>query len=284
MNATTTGVLALIALITCGATVSAAEPLAPASKDGVTQREVPESIQRIERAVEYSLKVTVKGSDEEVSVAIRDLPPAKISPQIKKEKPRQWVADHWYGHRMVPHVLLQACGEPAKGSVQVELSLAGEGDKGKKEIYVMRSAGLAADVYLVSALGMQKQFAQWLAKAVPDSKEVQPLKPDGERPIAEGKDVKLTDELKPVLAAATDKYNEQRPELLKRFGGSFLFYPLRKEKERDWAIVRIGDKLVFETSCADRMFYATFRLEFQQAKDGKWQYVRTLAAEEFKGE
>jgi hypothetical protein len=265
-------------LTTFGQPLTAGEP----SREGVTRSEVPASVQRIERAAEYSFKVTVEGSDEEVSVEVRELPPAKVSPQIKREKPRHWVADHWFGHRMVPHVLLVACREPEKGSVRLEFSLGSKEGK-ERETYVMRSAGLTEDVYILSSLGMREQFAKWLAKAVPDSKEVQQLKPD-KSVAADGKEVKFTDELKPILAAANAKYNEQRPELMKRFGGSFLFYPRRREREGDWAISRAGDRLIFETRCADRMMYATFRLEFEQDKPGTWNYVRTLALEEFKGE
>jgi hypothetical protein len=272
---------------------TAAEPPAAADRREVTRSELPRSIQRIEEAAEYSFKVTVTGSDEALAVEVRDLPPAKVSPQIGKERPQNWVADRWFGNRMVPHVLLVACRESEKeakkgdGDVRLEFVVPDKSEKEAKETYVFRSRGLAEDVYVLSALGMQKQFAKWLAKAVPDSKEVQPLKPREERPARDEPGAaelaaaeKPPDEWKPVLTAANAKYNEQRPELMKRFGGSFLFYP--RLRERDWAAFRRGDQLISGT--ADLMFYVTFRVEFQQDKDGKWHYVRTQASEEFKGE
>jgi hypothetical protein len=110
----------------------------------------------------------------------------------------------------------------------------------------------------------------------------------GEREVPRGaKDIEpVPGYLLPVVAAAAVKYEEKRAELFLRVRKhSHLFFP--PAGKASWSVHRDGDRLFVTTGCADRMYSATFRVEFKKKPgggDGEWEYVGIRGQEAFKGE
>jgi len=156
-----------------------------------------------------------------------------------------------------------------------------------KDEFTLRSIGPAEDLYALRIYQLEKTFPKLHKKIVdgakdtPDVKVGQPKLPDN---------LKETDpvpkRLLPVVLAAGRKYEEKRPELMLRvIKGSHLFFP-RAEKVA-WSIHIDGDRLFVTTGCHDRMYYATFHVEFRKKAGGianEWEYVRVYGEEKFKGE
>ena len=103
-------------------------------------------------------------------------------------------------------------------------------------------------------------------------------------------DVKGTDpvptRLLPVVMAAGMKYEEKRPELMLRVQkDSHLFFP--RAENAAWSIHIDGDRLFVTTGCHDKMYHATFHVEFRKKAGGianEWEYVCVYGEEQFKGE
>ena len=156
-----------------------------------------------------------------------------------------------------------------------------------KDEFTLRSIGPAEDLYALQIYQLERTFPKLHKKIVdgakdtPDVKVGQPKRPDN---------LKETDpvpkRLLPVVMAAGMKYEEKRPELMLRVKkDSHLFFP-RAEKVA-WSIHIDGDRLFVTTRCRDRMYYATFHVEFRKKASGianEWEYVRVYGEEKFKGE
>jgi hypothetical protein len=187
------------------------------------------------------------------------------------------------GWRVMPYVLPFATAADGKGQVKLSFEFPGQ-----KEPTMLRSAGLTEDVYLLRLFGDEKESKKWLDKVVPESKLVVPW-PEKDAHLWDWEPKPVGDRLEkvpPKLAAAvklgTDAYAANRPELMRRFGQSLLYYPLAPEQR--WAVTVGKDALWLETGCADRMFAAFFRVELQKTKKGEWEVIRIFAKEVFKGE
>jgi hypothetical protein len=157
-----------------------------------------------------------------------------------------------------------------------------------KDEFTLRSVGPAEDLYALQTYQLEKTFSKLHKKIVdgakdtPDVKIGQPQLPDN---------LKETDpvpkRLLPVVMAAGMKYEEKRPELMLRVQkkNSHLFYP--RAETVAWSIHVDGDRLFVTTGCHDRMYHATFRVEFRKKAGGianEWEYVCVHGKEEFKGE
>jgi hypothetical protein len=153
--------------------------------------------------------------------------------------------------------------------------------------YNLRTTGLAEDLYLVHILDLQTSFAKWHKVAMAGVK----ASPDvtvGECEVPRG-----AKQIEPVpgyllgaVAAAAVKYEEKRAELFLRVRkDSHLFFP--PAGKAHWSVYRDGDRLFITTGCSDKMYYATFRVEFRKKPgggDGEWEYVALRGLEAFKGE
>jgi hypothetical protein len=153
--------------------------------------------------------------------------------------------------------------------------------------YTLRTTGPADDLYLVHILDLQKPFAKWqkaALAAVKDSPDVTV----GECEVPRG--AKSVDPVPGFLlgavAAAAVKYEEKRAELFLRVRKrSHLFFPPAAKAQ--WSVYRDGDRLYVTTGCVDKMYHATFRVEFKKKRGGgeaEWEYVGLRGQEAWKGE
>ena len=126
-----------------------------------------------------------------------------------------------------------------------------------------------------------KAATKWLERAAPDSKIVAELAEL--EPKAAGKGLeKLSPELAAAVKLGKAEYEAKRPELIRRFNKSFLFYPAAETK--DWKVTADKDSLWIETGCHDRMYFARLRVEMRKSDKGEWEVARVMAGEFFKGE
>jgi hypothetical protein len=241
------------------------------AKENPPSKAIAKVVEQLGEADSYSFVLGVKGGDE-VLVNVRDLP-GKSAGRIREVKPGRWEGDRWYGQRQVPRVIENAFGEPSKGKVYLKVTL-----KDGKESHTFTSRGTADDSYVLGALGMRERFAKWSDKEIPDTDDVQSLPADR----LAAKEARLTPALKPAVDLATATYDAKRAELVKRFNRSFLYYP--EGKQLTWTVYEAKESLYLESSCSDRMYSVRFRVELRPDKDGKWEYVRLLTEEKFKGE
>lgn len=157
-----------------------------------------------------------------------------------------------------------------------------------KDEYTLRSVGPAEDLYAVAILSTEKSFPKLVKKVTDAAKDTADVTvgqfelPKGAKQLDP-----LPGYLLPQVAAAAMKYEEKRPELLRRIrnDGSHLFFP--SAGRASWAVHRDGDRLFVSTGCHDRMYAASFQFEFKKKAgggDGEWEYVRTRAYHYFKGE
>ena len=219
----------------------------------------------IRKSEEDELRVAVPGGEEQVT---------KFRAQEDRE------GNTWSGWRIIPYIIPIAIPADGKGKGQVTLTLE---FPGRKDPIVLRSRGLAEDVYLLRHLVPEtdKAAAKWLEKVAPDSKIVAAW-PEQE-PKAAGKDLeKLPPELAAAVKLGKDAYEAKRPELIRRFNKSFLFYPAPETK--DWKVTADKDALWLETGCHDQMYFARLRVEMRKTDKGAWEVIRVLAGEFFKGE
>jgi hypothetical protein len=169
-----------------------------------------------------------------------------------------------------------------KGKGDLVLTITIPGDK--KE-HTFRTKDPADDLFVVAALDLKAKFPKWHKKAleaVKASDDVRVLRELTELRQAETFE-KVPQELVPALDVAKAKYDERRAELVKRVHGtSLLYYP--EASGLTWYARRKGDTVYFDTSCADRMYYARFRVELTKDDKGGWKYVKLSGMEEFKGE
>ena len=154
--------------------------------------------------------------------------------------------------------------------------------------FTLRSIGPAEDLYALQIYQLEKTFPKLHkkivdgAKDMPDVKVGQPKLPDNLKETDP-----LSKRLLPVVMAAGKKYEEKRPELMLRVKkeNSHLFFP--RAETASWSVHIDGDRLFVRTGCHDRMYYATFHVEFRKKADEtaiEWEYVRVYGEELFKGE
>ena len=156
-----------------------------------------------------------------------------------------------------------------------------------KDEFTLRSIGPAEDLYALQIYQLEKTFPQLHKKIVDGAKDTPDVKV-GSPDLP--KNAKAIDPIPPylltVFAAAAVKYEEKRPELMLRVKKhSHLFFPPAGRGQ--WSMLRDGDRLFVTTICSDKMYYATFQVEFRKKPgggDAEWEYVRTHGLEAFKGE
>ena len=163
-----------------------------------------------------------------------------------------------------------------KGEVRVSFQF-----PGRKEPVVLRSKGLAEDVYLLRHFGGEEQAAKWLDKMVPTSKTVVVWPEDKAWTYAEALE-KVPAELAAAIKLGQDAYDAKRPELTRRINKSFLYYAPASAKQ--WSVSTGKDSLAIETGSADKMYHSRVRVELRKTDKGEWEVSRIVAGEFFKGE
>jgi hypothetical protein len=158
--------------------------------------------------------------------------------------------------------------------------------------YALVSKGLPEDLFVVRELGLQKKFAKWYEVAlagIPESKDVVPY--ERKYPDTSATDwvrvEKPTEAMQAAVKVAKEKYDEKRAELMKRFNRSIDRSPFYAPAEKLSWHVAIRDKtktLHVSTGCRNRTVIAYFDVEFAQADDGSWRYVKLIGQEVFVGE
>ena len=182
----------------------------------------------------------------------------------------------WGGWRIVPYLIPTATTASGKGQVTVTFEF-----PGRQEPVVLRSKGLAEDVYLLKHLGAEEQAAKWLDKMVPTSKTVVAWPEDKAWIYGEALD-KVPAELAAAVKIGRDAYDAKRPELTRRFNKSFLYFAPAAAK--DWRVSTGKDTLAIETGAADKMYFSRVRVELRKTDKGGWEVARIVAGEFFKGE
>lgn len=156
-----------------------------------------------------------------------------------------------------------------------------------KDEFTLRSVGPAEDLYALQIYQLEKTFPKLHKKIVDGAKDTPDVtvgRPELPEKLKETDPV--PSRLLPVVVAAGMKYEEKRPELMLRAKkqNSHLFFP-RAEKA-DWSVYIDGDRLFVTTGCHDKMYHATFHVEFRKKAGGnaEWEYLRVYGEEQFKGE
>jgi len=85
-----------------------------------------------------------------------------------------------------------------------------------------------------------------------------------------------------AMTAAKKAYDARRPGLIRKFSGSWLYYPAVGDAR--WSLHKKGDSLVAATGCSDLMYYAAFYIEMKKDERGRWIPVKISGFEGFKGE
>lgn len=218
---------------------------------------------KIHHTRQYTLRVSVPGGTEQVY------------PFRYEGDNDGATGNNWGGWRIVPSVIRSTTAADGKGLVILAFDFPGE-----KEPSVLRAKGPAEDVYLLRSLGIG-WWARWFDDVVGLSKAVVTW-PKGEGgPREEGLE-KVPPELAAAVKLGKQAYEAKRPELIRRFSRSFLYYPAATEAR--WDVRSAKGTVWLDTGCHDRMYHARFRVELRQAADGSWDVIRILANEEFKGE
>jgi hypothetical protein len=181
----------------------------------------------------------------------------------------------WSGWRVVPYLLPLTTRADGTGEVKLSFEF-----PGRKDPIVLHSMGLAEDVYLLRTLGIATEAAKWLDKQVPTSKLVSQWPADAPEEVGERLD-KVPAELAAAVKLGQEAYEAKRPELIRRFGRSLLYYPPMTEKR--WVVSTGKNTLWLDTGCHDRMYAARFRVELRKTDKG-WEVASILATEFFKGE
>lgn len=156
-----------------------------------------------------------------------------------------------------------------------------------RDEYTLRSVGPAEDLSAIHTYQLEKTFPKLFKKLVDGAKDTPDVKVgSAELPRTVKEIDPVPSHLLPVLAAAAVKYEEKRPELMLRVRKhSHLFFP--PAGRSSWSLQRDGDRLVVTAGCHDKMYSATFQVEFKKKAgggDGEWEYVRLYGEESFKGE
>jgi hypothetical protein len=183
----------------------------------------------------------------------------------------------WGGWRIVPYILPIATTASGKGEVTMTFEF-----PGRKEPVVLRSRGLAEDVYLLKHLGGEEAAAKWLDQVAPTSKTVVAW-PENEVWTRYEYLEKVPAELAAAVKLGQDAYDAKRPELVRRLKHSFLFYA-PATMMRDWQVSTGKNTLAIETGSSDKMYFSRVRVEMRKTDKGEWEVARIVAGEFFKGE
>jgi hypothetical protein len=155
-----------------------------------------------------------------------------------------------------------------------------------KDEYTLHSFGPAEDLYAIQTYQLEKTFPKLYKGLVNGAKNSADVAVGGIDLPATAKEIDpIPVALVPVVMTAALKYEEKRPELVLRAKKhSVLFFP--RADKANWTVSRDGDRLFLTTGCHDRMYHATFRVEFKKSgpKDGDWEYTRIYGEEKWKGE
>jgi hypothetical protein len=228
----------------------------------VTEEQKPVNLvdQLISKADEYTMTVKAPG--------VENVVPCKRETDGKDTS--------WGGWRIVPYVLPIATTASGKGQVTVTFEF-----PGRKDPVVLRSKGLAEDVYLLKHFVGKEKAAKWLDKVVPASKTIAAW-PENEVWTRYEYLEKVPAELAAAVKLGQDAYDAKRPELVRRLNESFLFYPPATTK--DWQVSTGKNTLAIETSSSDKMYFSRVRVELRKTDKGDWEVSRIVAGEFFKGE
>jgi len=156
------------------------------------------------------------------------------------------------------------------------------------DTFTLRSVGPAEDMYAIRTYQLEKTFPKHFKKLVDGVKDTPDVKVGSADLPKTAKEIDpIPSYLLRVCAAAAVKYEEKRPELMLRLKNehSHLFFP--PAGRAGWYLQRDGDRLFITAGCHDKMYYATFQVEFKKKAgggDGEWEYVRVYGEESFKGE
>ncbi|HJZ55479.1 MAG TPA: hypothetical protein VKE74_10995 [Gemmataceae bacterium] len=219
---------------------------------------------RIHNAEEYTLRVSIPDTKEQVF-------------RFRYQGNNDTVSrDNWTGWRVVPYLLPLATAPDGKGQVVLAFEFPGE-----NRPLVLRSKGPADDIYLVRALGLNPAAKRWLGKQEPESPTV--VKWSEKEPELDGEPLKkIPLELAAPVKLGKAAYEARRPELVRRFNRSYLYYPAAETAR--WSVTAGKGVVYLETGCSDLMYYARFRVELRKTLKGEWEVTRILALEAFKGE
>jgi hypothetical protein len=216
----------------------------------------------IHEADEYTFKVTAPG----------------VETVVRCRQTTNGEDTSWGGWRIVPYVLPIATTASGKGEVRVTFEF-----PGRKEPIVLRSRGLAEDVYLLKHLcGDKAAVDKWLDKVVPPSKTVVAWPENKAHEYGEFLE-KVPAELAAAIKLGQDAYDAKRPELVRRLKDSFLFYAPAATM-RAWQVSTGKNTLAIESGSADRMYFSRIRVELRKTDKGQWEVARIVAGEFFKGE
>jgi hypothetical protein len=184
-----------------------------------------------------------------------------------------------------PWVLERAFAEKGAGALVATVRFEKDGRS-----VTLVSKGLTEDLFAVRYLRVENRFPKWYGPAlagIKSSADVQPYEIGNNNAVFWERIAEPSKQMTEALGYAKAKYDAKRPELMKRFhnAGPYrndLWYA--PSQDMKWEILRDGKTLYITTLAASRGSSATFLIEFQEAKDGTWRYVRLLADESFYGE
>jgi hypothetical protein len=233
-----------------------------ASYDAAMRMPTEAAVNAISDAKEYTMRISAPGVEKTVT--------------FRKGMTAAANDSTWSGWRIVPYLLPLTTRADGTGEVKLSFEF-----PGRKDAIVLHSRGLAEDVYLLRTLGGEADAAKWLDKKVPTSKLVSQWPADAPAEVGE-RLKKVPEELAAAVKLGQDAYEANRPELIRRFARSLLYYPPMTEKR--WDVSTGKNTLWLDTGCHDRMFAARFRVELRKTDKGLWEVASIYATEFFKGE
>src|SRR5262245_16107311 len=216
--------------------------------------------QLISKADDYTFKVTAPG----------------VENVVRCRQTTNGENTSWGGWRIVPYVLPIATTASGQGQVRVSFEF-----PGRKEPVVLRSKGLAEDVYLLRHIGGEEQAAKWLDKVVPTTKTFVAWPRDKAWEYSK-EEKNVPAELAAAIKLGQAAYDSKRPELTRRLTKSFLYHA--PAAEMGWSVSTGKDTLAIETGSVDKMYHSRVRVELRKTDKGEWEVARVVAGEFWKGE
>jgi hypothetical protein len=242
--------------------ITSVEELAKALRDAVAADKEPVAavVRKMRDREECTLELHIKKTGEKF-----DLPPPN------------GITEPW--------VLERAFAGQGEGDLVATVRFVKDGQS-----FTLVSKGLTEDLFAVRYLRVENRFPKWYGPALAEIKssaEVQRYEIGNNNAVFWVRIAEPSKQMAEALGYARAKYDAKRSELMKRFhnvGGyrNDLWYA--PSQDMKWEILRDGKTLYIRTLAARVGSSATFLIEFQEAKDGAWRYVRLLASESFHGE
>ncbi|MBA4065849.1 MAG: hypothetical protein C0501_19450 [Isosphaera sp.] len=214
----------------------------------------------IQKADAYTVRVTAPGVDLPI--------PFRATTDGRPTHGAGWV--------LVPSFVRRTTAATGAGEVRLTFTF-----PGRPGPVVLRSKGLAEDVYLLRHLGGERQAAKWLDAAVPASKLVVRWPDDHPWGRPEYRDPPAG--LAAAVALGKAAYDAKRPELVRRITRDSLLL-LPPAAAAHWDASFTADTLTLDTRWSDRMYFALVRVELRKTAKGEWEVTRVLADEILKGE